>query len=137
MKKERIIKKILAIFILLIMLSTIGLIKNEVKAANYSSKFTTISIPNKYEKSYSGTDEDSEYESYIYYDVDYFYITYNVYERFIVGQTIYTQASLNDKISIINEVFNPDYNITYYHKELVEVNGCKGMRIAYRLYNNS
>ena len=52
MKKERKIKKILAIFILLIMLSIIGLIKNEVKAANYSSKFTTISIPNKYEKSY-------------------------------------------------------------------------------------
>ena len=128
-------KMLIIVTLMLLIFMFSGIFNVTAYAATYSSKFISIVIPNKYEKYYESTDEESEWVSYSYSsNTEYTTVHYDIYSRY--GSTVvYTQSHLDDLASDLQSTYEEDYNIKFLHKEIIENNGCKGMRIAYKAYN--
>lgn len=108
-------------------------------ATNYSNKFISIDIPKSIEKHYSSVEDDNIYEAFSRYTNNQStYVYYNVYGRDQYYYTEYTQSYLDEFVKNLEEIYADDGNtLKCYRKELVELNGCKGLRITYEWYLSS
>ncbi len=124
------------LFIICVMFNIKG-----VFATNYSNKYVSIDIPKSIEKSYSNVDDDSAWESFYRYEkgaIAYTMVHYDVYKRSQYASKEYTKSYLDQMVEILkNTIEKNGDSCIFYHKDLIELNGCKGMRIAYKQYDKS
>ena len=126
-------KRILSLITLIMLLSGLaGFNINSVQAATYSSDLLSITLPDEYEKNYKIIDENFECAAYQCFGEKY-YSTID----YVIGSkavTEYTQEHLNEFVENLEELFDYIW-IDFIHKEFVEINGCKGIRIAFETYS--
>lgn len=100
-------------------------------ATNYSNKFISVDIPKTIEKYYSNVNEDNAWESFSGGSVS---VHYDVYPRSTYSGVEYTKSFLDEYVKALKEIIENDGDTcSFIHKDLVELNGCKGMRITYKV----
>ena len=115
---------------------TVIIIGNIVYGKTYSTDYVSVAIPDKYQVYYENTDNSSEWVS-LSDSNSLVNVHWDVYPR-TMSMTTYTQTYLNEIVSNIEEVWNGQgESVNFLHKQLIEKNGCKGMRIAYKYYDST
>ncbi len=132
-------KKLISIVLILFILLTIG---NVSYGANYGNKFVSIQVPDSIERYYSNIEEESAWESFDRYTKGVStYVHYDVYKKtdyYTTNHPVYTKADLNATVSNYKKsVETAGDSLKIYYQQLIELNGCRGMRFAYKRYDSS
>lgn len=105
--------------------------------ANYGNSIVSISIPNSMQRYYTSVTNTTAYESFdSYANNTYKYVHYEAYPS--TGYVAYTEADLKASMDDYKKkVAEAGDSIKVYNQELIELNGCKGMKFYYKRYKAS
>ena len=132
-------KKIISIIILFILILVFMMNLNVVNAASHSTKFASISLPSGYTNTINDVDERSAYLTFAkYVNGKSYLVQYEVYKRRDSDGITYTQQQLDYlESNYIEYVLSLGDSVRILSSELLQENGYRSMRFAYKYYTKS